>query len=77
MTGAYLFATRNGKRETVEVEFLTPEERKEKLGDRTPEELLNWLDITCKALQQCEEILTSLESDGIIQRAEEVSDEKA
>jgi hypothetical protein len=54
MTGAYLMAERDGERQPVEIEHLTDEERKEKLGDRGAEEILRWLDLVCKTLADVE-----------------------
>lgn len=54
MTGAYLMAERDGKRQPVEVEHLTDEERKEKLGDRDTDDILRWLDLVCKTLADVE-----------------------
>jgi hypothetical protein len=54
MTGAYLMAVRGGERQPVEVEHLTDEERKEKLGDRDTEEILRWLNLVCKTLADVE-----------------------
>lgn len=47
-------AERDGERQPVEVEHLTDEERKEKLGDRDTEEILRWLDLVCKTLADVE-----------------------
>jgi hypothetical protein len=54
MTGAYLMAERDGERQPVEVEHLTDEERKKKLGDRDTEELLRWLNMVCWTLAEVE-----------------------
>ena len=54
MTGAYLMAVRDGERKPVEVEHLTDEERKEKLGDRDTEEILRWLNLVCNTLADVE-----------------------
>lgn len=47
-------AVRDGERQPVEVEHLTDEERKEKLGDRDTEEILRWLNLVCKTLADVE-----------------------
>ena len=47
-------AVRDGERQPVEVEHLTDEERKEKLGDRDTEEILRWLDLVCRTLADVE-----------------------
>ena len=50
MTGAYIRVQRNGTYENVEVEYLTDSEREETFTYRTPEELINWLNLVCKEL---------------------------
>ena len=57
MTGAYLRVKRDGKWEPIEVEDLTDDERKTILGERKSEELLRWLNLTCKALVECEKFI--------------------
>ena len=69
MTGAYLMAERDGERKPVEVEFLTDEEIDEKFLTRTPEELVSWVKLLCKALRNIDPLLKDLERDGIIQLA--------
>ena len=69
MTGAFLRVKRNGKFESIEVEFLTNEERQQLLSQRSPDELLRWLDLTCNKLAQLEPLLKSLEDEGIIEIA--------
>jgi hypothetical protein len=69
MTGAYLLAMRDGERKPVEVEFLTDEEIDEKFSTRTPEELVSWVKLLCKALRNIDPLLQDLERDGIIQLA--------
>lgn len=69
MTGAYLLALRDGERKPVEVEFLTDEEIDEKFSTRTPEELVSWVKLLCKALRNIDPLLQDLERDGIIQLA--------
>lgn len=66
MTGAYLRAKRNGKFENIEVEHLTDEELREKFLMRTPEELVNWMQMLCENLRRVEPLLLELERDGII-----------
>jgi len=53
MTGAYFFAIRDGKREPVEIEFLTTEEREDKLSEQPPEFLLSCIELLCRTLQEC------------------------
>ena len=69
MTGAYLLALRDGERKPVEVEFLTDAEIDEKFSTRTPEELVSWVKLLCKALRNIDPLLQDLERDGIIQLA--------
>jgi len=57
MTGAFLRVKRNGKWESIEVEYLNRKERKIALSGRKPEELLRWIDILCGMLVACEETL--------------------
>ena len=58
MTGAYFFAVRDGKRQPVELEFLTADERLHKLSEKPPEFLLNCIDILCDSLQECDKLFT-------------------
>lgn len=74
MTGAYLMAVRDGERQPVEVEFLTDEELDAKFLSRSPEELLAWMKMLCKALRNIDPLLKDLERDGIIQSAVEASE---
>lgn len=48
MTGAYLRVKRNDSWENIEVEHLTDEERNELFIQRTPEELVKWMNLLCK-----------------------------
>lgn len=57
MTGAYLRIKRNGKFENVEIEHLTDEERDTVFG---PNDLLPWLNMTCKKIAEIEEIICQL-----------------
>ena len=66
MTGAFLRVKRDDGWTAVEVEHLTGEERKECLGNRTPEELLRWLDVVCEKLSETEKFLDELEAGGLI-----------
>lgn len=50
MTGAYLRIKRDGEVKNIEVEYLTDEEREQKLGNRTPEELVRWINLLCKTI---------------------------
>ena len=60
MTGAYLMGKdKDGKRSPMEVEYLTSAERTEKLGERSPEEILRWLDLTCETIVKLEDFLAS------------------
>lgn len=68
MTGAYLFAVRDGERTPVEVEHLTDEERYEHFINRPPAELVRWLNMTCNKLAELQPLLDQLESEGILQR---------
>ncbi len=52
MTGAYLRVERNGKWENIEVEHLTKEERLTLFKDRSPEELVRWMDMLCEFITQ-------------------------
>jgi len=54
MTGAYFFAVRDGKREPVELEFLTKEERLHKLSEQPAEFLLSCIELLCQSLQECD-----------------------
>ena len=52
MTGAYMRVKRDGKWKSIEVEFLTHDERRKSLGGRSEEELLNWIDLLCVKLEE-------------------------
>ena len=71
MTNAFLRIKRNGKVENIEVEFLTTEERQEIFKDRTPEELLRWIDVVCRELEKLDELLSELEKEGILEKRHE------
>lgn len=66
MTGAYLRAKRNDKWENIEVEHLTPEELREKFLQRSPEELVNWMDMLCGKIREIEPLLNELVAKGIL-----------
>lgn len=57
MTGAYFRVKRQDVWENVEVEYLTDDERKQLFGQRTPEELLRWLDAVCHTLVRVEQMV--------------------
>lgn len=52
MTGAYLRIKRDGEWQRIEIEYLTPDERREALKDRTPDDLLQWIKMLCEAIQE-------------------------
>lgn len=66
MTGAYLRAKRGDKWENIEVEHLTPEELQEKFLQRSPEELVNWMDMLCRKIREIEPLLDELVAKGIL-----------
>lgn len=66
MTGAYLRAKRGDKWENIEVEHLTPEELREKFLQRSPEELVNWMDMLCRKIREIEPLLDELVAKGIL-----------
>jgi hypothetical protein len=68
MTGAYLRVKRDGKWDNVEVEHLTDQERHHTFIDRTPKELVKWLNLVCNKLATTEPLLKGLEDEGILQR---------
>lgn len=51
MTGAYLRIKRDGEWQRVEIEYLTSDERREALKDRTPDELLRWIEVLCQVIR--------------------------
>ncbi|KKN39828.1 hypothetical protein LCGC14_0739400 [marine sediment metagenome] len=51
MTGAYLRVKREQTWKAIEVEYLTDEERSTFFLDRSPEELVRWLNLVCKAVK--------------------------
>lgn len=57
MTGAYLRVHRDGKWQSLEVEYLTDDERKMFLtgGSKGEVKLLLWLNLVCKRLVSLEE----------------------
>lgn len=50
MTGAYLRIKRDGKWQTIEVEYLTPEELREAMDGRSAEELIRWIELLSAAV---------------------------
>lgn len=68
MTGAYLRVKRDGKCQSVEVEYMTPDERAEQFGSRSNAELLRWIDVLCSQLVIAEKTLDGLVRDGILKR---------
>ena len=58
MTDATLLVVRDGKWIALEVEYLTSEERLEKLG--SDPSLIRWLDLVCVKLVKAEQIIKSL-----------------
>lgn len=71
MTGAYLRQKRGDKFEAIEVEHLTPGERREHLAGRTMDEVMRWMDLVCAELVESETFLNELERDGILKKAVE------
>jgi hypothetical protein len=61
MTGAYLRVKRNDKWENIEVEHLTDDERTKLFLERSPRELVNWLDMCCRELVKAESFLKTLD----------------
>lgn len=57
MTGAYLRIERDGKWEAIEVERLTPDERRTALARREMEEVMRWMDLVCRVLADLEAII--------------------
>jgi hypothetical protein len=57
MTGAYIRIERDGKWQAVEVEHLTLAERREAFKNKSHNELVNWLDMLCAKVRECEEII--------------------
>ena len=64
MTGAFLTVNRAGQRENLEVEYLTDDERVRILGD--DDRAVHWLNLVCKKLNSCEELLNELAEEGIL-----------
>lgn len=59
MTGAYLRTKRDGKWESIEVEHLTPVERRVQLAHRPMDEVMRWMDTLCDRLVESERDLLS------------------
>lgn len=57
MTGAYLRVKRNDEWQNIEVEYLTDSERKELFENRSVEELMRWLNLTCHQLVEIESFM--------------------
>lgn len=74
MTGAYLRTKTENGFDSIEVEHLTPEERRRHLKARDPEEIMRWMDLLCEKLVETEKMLIELETDGIIIRCTEKID---
>lgn len=55
MTGAYLRVQRDGEWQSLEVEYLTDDERKMWLTGEGEGKLLLWLNLVCKKLAKLEE----------------------
>ena len=55
--------------EPIEVEHLTPEERRRHLQSRPPEEVMRWMDLLCEEIVKVEKLLKELEADGTITKA--------
>ena len=67
-TGAYLRVKRDlGKFENIPVEFLTNEERIEKFSARSPEEIINWLNLVCNHLASAYSFLDTLKTEGLFE----------
>lgn len=59
-SGAYLFGKdKHGKRQPIEVEHLTDEERHKQFIARPQEELIGWINMLCKTIVKHEEFLAS------------------
>jgi len=59
MTGAFLRQKRENGYENIEVEHLTPEERRRHLKDRDPEEVMRWMDLMCETLVEVENLISA------------------
>lgn len=59
MTGAYLRVQRDGAWIAVEVEHLTPEERRLLLGPASKEKLHSWIEALCATIRAAEAELCS------------------
>lgn len=64
MTGAYLRVQRNGKWESIEVEYLTDNERRSIFSRKSTEVLLDWLHMTCRALRENEQLIDAPNKGG-------------
>lgn len=68
MTGAYLRIKRGDKYENIEVEHLTDKERETLFIDRSPVEIINWLNVLSAKLAEHETLVNELVEDGILQK---------
>lgn len=57
MTGAYLRVNRDGKWKNIEVEHLTATERSDVFRDRSPEELVRWIDMLCTTIVDIQNVI--------------------
>lgn len=64
MTGAYLRTKTAHGWESVEVEHLSPEERRRLLQDRDPVELMRWMDLLCDKLVEAESLILGIYREG-------------
>lgn len=68
MTDAYLRTKTDQGWDSVEVEYLSPAERRRILESRSPEELMRWMDLMCEKLVEAEKLLQSLAEDGLLEK---------
>jgi hypothetical protein len=59
MTGIYMFSEKTGKRKPTEVEYATPEERRDLFSKKDFEETMNWIDALCENIVAMDKFLES------------------
>lgn len=62
---------RAGAVANIEVEYLTPDERRTLLMGRDPEEVMRWMDMVCGSLVETEILLRQVAADAVFKASDE------